>query len=201
MRLAYARVSRAAQDPQLQLDALNAAGVDRIYVDHISGVAERRPELDRLLDHARPGDTVVIWRLDRLGRSMKHLLELIEDLEARGIALVSLNEQIDTTSANGRLVMRMMAALASFERDLLSERTIAGMEAARRQGRIGGRPRALSPSAAEQATLMYRDRATVTKIADTLRVSRATIYRHIATLETPPSARPARTRTPRPGTP
>jgi DNA invertase Pin-like site-specific DNA recombinase len=135
-RLGYARVSTHAQDPQLQLDALNAAGVDRLYVDHISGVATRRPELDRLLDNARPGDTIVIWRLDRLGRSMKHLLDLIEDLERRNIALVSLNEQIDTTSANGRLILRLLAALAAFERDLLAERTKAGLGAARKQGRV-----------------------------------------------------------------
>lgn len=185
MRLGYARVSTSAQDPQLQLDALATAAADRTYVDHISGVATRRPELDKLLDHARPGDTIVIWRLDRLGRSMKHLLELIEDLETRGINLVSLNEQIDTTSANGRLILRLLASLAAFERDLLSERTRAGLDAARRQGRVGGRPRALSPSAAEAATRMYNERNTVTQIAETLRVSRATIYRHIDALESP----------------
>ncbi len=184
-RLGYARVSTHAQDPQLQLDALTAAGVDRIFVDHISGVATRRPELDRLLDHARPGDTIVVWRLDRLGRSMKHLLALIEDLEHRDIALVSLNEQIDTTSANGRLILRLLAALAAFERDLLAERTKAGLEAARKQGRVGGRPRALSPAAVEAATRMYHERTPVTQIADTLRVSRATIYRHVRTLTNP----------------
>ncbi len=114
-RLGYARVSTHAQDPQLQLDALTAARADRISVDHTSGVATRRPELDRLLDNARPGDTVVIWRPDRLGRSMKHLLDLIEDLEQRNIALVSLNEQIDSTS-------HLLAALAAFERDLRADR-------------------------------------------------------------------------------
>jgi DNA invertase Pin-like site-specific DNA recombinase len=118
---------------------------------------------------------------------MKHLLELIDDLEARGINLVSLNEQIETTSANGRLILRLLASLAAFERDLLSERTRAGLDAARRQGRVGGRPRALSPSAAATATAMYRDEQTVTEIAATLRVSRATIYRHIQALETPPA--------------
>jgi DNA invertase Pin-like site-specific DNA recombinase len=179
MRLGYARVSTNAQDPQLQLDALTTAGVDRTYVDHISGVATRRPELDKLLDHARAGDTIVIWRLDRLGRSMKHLLELIEHLENRNIALVSLNEQIDTTSANGRLILRLLASLAAFERDLLSERTKAGLDAARRQGRVGGRPRALSPAAEEAATRMYQEQKPVGEIAATLRVSRATIYRHI----------------------
>jgi len=181
-RLGYARVSTTAQDPQLQLDALAAAGVDRTYLERVSGVAARRPELERLLDHARPGDAIVIWRLDRLGRSMKHLMELIEDLEERGINLVSLNEQIDTTSANGRLILRLLASLAAFERDLLAERTKAGLDAARKQGRVGGRPRALTPAAAAAATAMYQDRKTVTQIAGTLRVSRATIYRHIQTL-------------------
>jgi DNA invertase Pin-like site-specific DNA recombinase len=185
-RLGYARVSTHAQDPQLQLDALKVAGVDRLYVDHVSGVATRRPELDRLLDNARPGDTIVIWRLDRLGRSMKHLLDLIEDLELRNIALVSLNEQIDTTSANGRLILRLMAALAAFERDLLAERTKAGLEAARKQGRVGGRPRALSPAGAAEATRMYREERSVAHIAAALRVSRATIYRHIAALNSTP---------------
>ncbi|MGB8021819.1 MAG: recombinase family protein [Candidatus Nanopelagicales bacterium] len=181
-RLGYARVSTAAQDPQLQLDALAAAGVDEVYVDHASGVATSRPKLDELLRHARAGDTIVIWRLDRLGRSMKHLLELIEQLEQRDIGLVSLNEQIDTTSANGRLILRLLASLAAFERDLLAERRKAGLEAARKQGRIGGRPKALSPAAAEAATDMYREGKTVTQIADTLRVSRATIYRHVQQL-------------------
>jgi len=180
MRLGYARVSTTAQDPQLQLDALAAAAVDRTYVDRASGVATRRPELDRLMETARAGDTIVIWRLDRLGRSMKHLLELVEDLEKRDIALVSLNEQIDTTSANGRLILRLLASLAAFERDLLAERTKAGLDAARKQGRVGGRPKALSPAAAEAATGMHRDGRSVTDIAGTLRVSRATIYRHLA---------------------
>lgn len=182
-RLAYCRISTAAQNPQLQLDAVHAAGVDEVYVDYASGVATSRPKLDELLRHARPGDTIVVWRLDRLGRSMKHLLELIEKLKARDIALVSLNEQIDTSSANGRLILGIMASLAAFERDLVVERTMAGLEAARKQGRAGGRPKALSPAAAQIATSMYRDRQSVTHIATTLRVSRATIYRHIQTLE------------------
>lgn len=182
LRLGYARVSTHAQDPQLQLDALATATVDRTYVDHVSGIAERRPQLDKLLEHARPGDTIVIWRLDRLGRSMKHLLELVEELDDRGIALVSLNEQIDTTTANGRLILHLLAALAAFERDLLAERTKAGLAAARKQGRVGGRPKALSSSAAQAATDMYQANKTVTEIAETLRVSRATIYRHVATI-------------------
>ncbi len=177
MLLGYARVSTTDQDPQLQLDALTAADCQRIYTDHASGAATARPELDRLLDTARADDTIVVWRLDRLGRSMRHLLELAADLEARGIGLCSLNEQIDTTTANGRLIFHVMAALAEFERGLLSERTSAGLQAARAQGRVGGRPKALTPHA-QKAVIDLRDQGkTVAEIAATLRVSRATVYR------------------------
>lgn len=177
MLLGYARVSTTDQDPQLQLDALTAADCQRIYTDHASGAATARPELDRLLDTARAGDTIVVWRLDRLGRSMQHLLDLAADLEARGVGLRSLNEQIDTTTANGRLIFHVMAALAEFERGLLSERTSAGLQAARAKGRVGGRPKALTPQA-QKAVVDLRDQGkTVAEIAAILRVSRATVYR------------------------
>lgn len=126
-------------------------------------MAARGPELDRLLGSIRPGDTLVIRRLDRLGRSMKQLLELIEHLESREFALVSLNEQIDTSTASGRLLLGIMASLAAFERGLLRERAMAGLEAARKQGRVGGRPKALSPAAAEAATGIHGDRQSVTQ--------------------------------------
>ena len=180
LRLGYARVSTNAQDPQLQLDALAAARVDRTYVDHASGVATHRPELDRLLQHARTGDTIVIWRLDRLGRSMKHLIDLVSQLGERDIGLRSLNEQIDTTTANGRFVFTLMAALAAIERELLVERTTAGLQAAKAQGRVGGRPRALTPQAKEVALSMHRADKSVADIAAALKVSRATIYRALA---------------------
>lgn len=189
MLLGYARVSTNEQDPQLQLDALEQVGVDRIYTDHSSGAATARPQLDDMLRNARRGDTIVIWRLDRLGRSTKHLLELTADLDARGIGLRSLNEQIDTTTANGRLIFTLLAAISEFERQLLSERTSAGLQAARKRGRFGGRPRALTPQA-EQAVLDLRDKGqTVTQIAATLRVSRATVYR---ALDEFPTTRPGR---------
>lgn len=177
MLLGYARVSTTDQNPQLQLDALRHAGCEKIYTDHASGAATARPQLDEMLVNARDGDSIVVWRLDRLGRSMKHLLDLTAECEKRGIGLRSLNEQIDTTTANGRLIFHVMAALAEFERGLLSERTQAGLQAARAQGRVGGRPRALAPQA-EQAVIDLRASGkSVTDIAAALKVSRATVYR------------------------
>ncbi len=122
-KLGYARVSTLDQDPALQHDALTAAGCDRIFVDKASGKLESRPALDDLLEQARPGDTVVVWRLDRLGRSLKHLLATVSGLEQRGVAFVSLTEQIDTSTPGGRLIFHVFGALAEFERDLIRERT------------------------------------------------------------------------------
>lgn len=180
MLLGYARVSTTDQDPQLQIDALTAAGVDRLFVDHASGAAASRPQFDQMMETIRRGDTVLVWRLDRLGRSMKHLLELVADFELRDVGLRSLNEQLDTTTANGRLIFHVMAALAEFERGLLSERTRAGLQAAQRKGRMGGRPKALSPSAARAVIDLRNQGKTVAEIAQTLRVSRATVYRELA---------------------
>jgi len=177
MLLGYARVSTTDQDPQLQLDAMHKAGCDRIYTDHASGAATARPRLDELLGHARRCDTIVVWRLDRLGRSMKHLIDLVGELQDRGVGLRSLNEQIDTTTATGRLTFHIFSALAEFERGLLSERTQAGLQAARARGRVGGRPRALTAHAQKAVIDLRRKGKTVTDIAATLRVSRATVYR------------------------
>lgn len=177
MLLGHARVSTTDQDPQLQLDALATAGCERIYADHASGAATARPHLDEMLAHARTEDTIIVWRLDRLGRSMKHLIELVGDWQDRGIGLRSLNEQIDTTTATGRLTCHIFSALAEFERGLLSERTQAGLQAARARGRVGGRPRALS-SQAEKAVVDLRSKGqSVADIAATLKVGRATVYR------------------------
>ena len=174
----YARVSTADQDPQLQLDALNAAGCAQVRTDHASGAREDRPELTRLLGELLAGDTLVVWRLDRLGRSLRHLVEVVGDLEARGIHLRSLTESIDTSTASGKLVFGVFASLAEFERDLIRERTQAGLAAARARGRHGGRPRALSPTQVDLARQM-RDSGdhTVAAIAEALGVGRSTIYR------------------------
>lgn len=181
MLIGYARVSTADQDPQLQLDALSAAGVERLFTDHASGAATSRPQFDQMMQTLRRGDTVLVWRLDRLGRSMRHLLDLVAELEERDVGLRSLNEDLDTTTANGRLIFHVMAALAEFERGLLSERTQAGLSAARRKGRVGGRPKVLTPAALQTLMDLRNQGKSVSEIAEALRVSRATIYRALST--------------------
>ena len=143
--IGYARVSTASQDLGLQRDALERAGCDRIYDDTGSGSIRHRPELDACVDCLRAGDTLVVWRLDRLGRSLRHLIETIGDLEQRNVGFPSLTEGLDTTTAAGRLTLHIFAALAEFERALVLERTRAGLEAARARGRLGGRPTMMSP--------------------------------------------------------
>lgn len=174
----YARVSTTHQDEALQRDALEAAGCDRIYVDHASGATQSRPALDELLGQLRPGDVVVIWRLDRLGRSLRHLLDLVADLQLRGIGLRSLTESIDTSTPGGKLIFHVFAALAEFERDLIRERTQAGLAAARARGRVGGRPTVWTPEKLRTAKAM-RDSGEhdVASIARVLGVSRASVYR------------------------
>src|SRR5690625_2474449 len=142
--LGYARVSTGDQDARLQHDALPGAGCYRILPDPASGALQSRPELDKLLDQLRPGDTLVVWRLDRLGRSIRHLIDQLSELQDRGIEFRSLQENIDTTSPGGRLVFHIFASLAEFERDIITERTNAGLAAARARGRVGGRPPSLT---------------------------------------------------------
>ena len=143
MLVGYARVSTDEQDDALQVDALEQAGCERIYRDKASGATAQRPSLQEALDYVREGDTLVVWRLDRLGRSLKHLIETIGALEERGVGFRSLQEAIDTTTSGGRLIFHIFGALAEFERNLIRERTRAGLAAARARGRKGGRPRAL----------------------------------------------------------
>ncbi|WP_159796567.1 recombinase family protein [Puerhibacterium puerhi] len=181
MLLGYERVSTRDQSPALQRDALVAAGCDRIWTETASGTRAARPELDDLLSNARAGDVLVVWRLDRLGRSVKHLVAVIESLAARGIEFRSLTEGIDTTTPNGRLTFHIFAAIAEFEAALTRERTHAGLAAARDRGRVGGRPRALAGEKAAAADrLLEAPGARVTSVARALGVSRATIYRHVA---------------------
>jgi DNA invertase Pin-like site-specific DNA recombinase len=178
--IGYARVSTADQDPSLQIDALKAAGCVKVFTDKASGTKDHRPQLDRLLDQLRPGDTVVVWRLDRLGRSLRHLITLTEQFEQEQVGLKSLCESIDTTTANGRLFFKIMGALAEFERDLMSERTHAGLAAARARGRKGGRPPSMTPEKIKAANQLYAAREmTVDEIGRTLGVSRKTVYRHL----------------------
>ena len=143
--LGYARVSTVAQSARMQTDALEAAGCLKIFTDHASGKLDRRPELDRLLDHLRAGDTLVVWRLDRLGRTVRHLIDLVADLDTRQVGFRSLTENIDTTTTGGRLVFHIFAGLAQMERELISERTRAGLNAARARGRQGGRRPVMTP--------------------------------------------------------
>ena len=181
MYIGYARVSTADQNPALQLDALAGAGVDCVFADHgVSGSAASRPELDRCLEHLRPGDTLVVWRLDRLARSLKHLLTLVEDLSARGVHLRSLTENIDTSSASGRLVLSVFGALAEFERELIRERTTAGLAAARNRGARVGRPVAVTPEQLAQARTLVGAGHPVAEVARTLGVGRSTLYRALS---------------------
>ncbi|MGY3317274.1 recombinase family protein [Arthrobacter sp. TE12232] len=176
--LGYARVSTGDQDAALQQDALKAAGCYRIFTDTASGSLESRPELTKVLDQLRPGDTLVVWRLDRLGRSIRHLIDQLADLQDRGVGFRSVQEAIDTTSSGGRLVFHVFAALAEFERDLIRERTNAGLQTARARGRVGGRPPLLTKDKLRTARRMYEQKdMTVEKIGEVLGVSRTTVYR------------------------
>jgi DNA invertase Pin-like site-specific DNA recombinase len=178
MAFGYARVSTTQQDEALQRDALEAAGVDRVYVDQASGATESRPALDDMLGQLRPGDIVVIWRLDRLGRSLRHLIDLVADLEQRAVGLRSLTESIDTATPAGKLIFHVFAALAEFERDLNRERTHAGLAAARARGRVGGRPTGWTPEKLRTAWDMRANgEHDIASIARVLGVSRASVYR------------------------
>lgn len=175
----YARVSTGDQNPALQEDALRHAGCDRIITERASGVRER-PGLQRTLDLLRTGDTLVVWRIDRLGRSTGELVTLVNTLSARGIHFRSLTEGIDTTTAGGELVFTIFAAVAQMERRVIVERTHAGLAAARARGRIGGRPRALTEAQARAVRAAHGDGQTVIELAHAFGVSRATIYRTIS---------------------
>jgi DNA invertase Pin-like site-specific DNA recombinase len=180
----YARVSTLEQDEALQRDALEAAGCDRLFVDRASGKLGPRPALEAMLDQLRAGDTVVVWRLDRLGRSLRHLIDIFAELDNRGVAFRSLTESIDTSTPGGRLVFHVFASLAEFERDLIRERTLAGLAAARARGRRGGRPTVWTPEKLRAAVDMHRSGAhDVAAIARVLGVSRATVYRGLAATE------------------
>ena len=176
--IGYARVSTTRQHLDMQLDALKASGCTRIHTDTASGALTARPGLDQALDELDEGDTLVVWRLDRLGRSLPHLVTTIDNLTKRGVNLKSLHEAIDTTTPTGRLMVHLIASLAEFERELTIERTIAGLEAAKARGTNLGRPTVWTPQRAEAATALLAAGATVTQTAAALGVSRATIYRH-----------------------
>jgi DNA invertase Pin-like site-specific DNA recombinase len=183
MKIGYARVSTKEQSFDLQLDALRKAGCKKIYQETVSGAKAARLQLDLMLDNLRAGDVLVIWKLDRLGHSLQHLVELVHGLMEKGVGLKSLNDPIDTTTPQGRLSFNLFASLAEFERDLIRERTQAGLSAARARGRRGGRPRGLPSSAevtARAAETLYTERKlSVRQIADRLGISKSTLYAYL----------------------
>ncbi len=188
--LGYARVSTAEQSADLQVDELTAAGCWKVWTDSASGVLDRRPQLDEVLEQLRPGDTLVVWRLDRLGRSLRHLIDMVTGLDERQVGFRSLRENIDTTTAGGRLVFHLFGALAQFEREIIRDRTLAGLAAARARGRSGGRPSKLTAEQRRQARKMYDARElTVEQISRVLGVSRTSIYRALA--DSRPTSEPA----------
>lgn len=175
--IGYARVSRTEQSTDLQHDALIAAGCTRIFTDEMSGARADRPGLKQALDYVREGDTLAVWRLDRVGRSVSHLIEVVGELERRGVALQSLTEQIDTSSPSGRLVFHVFSAIAEFERNLIRERVTAGLEAARKRGRIGGRPKVVDAAKARSIRAMRAQGMTTSEILESAQISRATLFR------------------------
>ena len=190
MLIGYARVSTSMQDLQLQTDALRAAGCKKIFTDTASGKNRDRPGLDDALTHLRPGDCFVVWKLDRLGRNVRDMLNLAAELEQKGANLQSLTDKIDTSAPHGRFYFTVMSALAEMERDLMRERTKAGLEAAKRAGRLGGRPTVMTDIQMAAARDMLRQKRPRKKIAEAIHVSVPTIYRHF-----PVSKRRSRSKT------
>ncbi|MGV1037635.1 MAG: recombinase family protein [Candidatus Nanopelagicales bacterium] len=175
--IGYARVSTTDQSTDLQVDALTLAGAARIFIDHASGATTDRPALISCLEYLNPDDTLLVWRIDRLGRSITDLIKLVSDLSDRGIQFRSLTEAIDTSTPGGELVFHIFAALAQMERRLLSERTRAGLAAARARGNVGGRPTVMTVEKLEAARAMYANGATYTVISTALEIGRSTVRR------------------------
>jgi DNA invertase Pin-like site-specific DNA recombinase len=180
MFIGYARVSTHEQTLNLQKDALHKAGCEQIFTDTISGTKSERKGLTEALGHLREGDTLVVWRLDRLGRSLRHLIDTITSLRERGVGFKSLTENVDTTTSSGKLVFHIFGALAEFEREIIRERTQAGLESARSRGKVGGRPKALTVKEVQMLRNMATDKSlTVSDICKTLGIGRTTFYRYV----------------------
>ncbi|MFL5658335.1 MAG: recombinase family protein [Ktedonobacteraceae bacterium] len=182
MLMGYARVSTQDQTLDLQTDALNRAGCEKIFTDTTSGAKSERPGLQEAMNHLRAGDTLVVWRLDRLGRTLKHLIATIADLSEKGIGFRSLQENMDTTTSGGKLIFHIFGALAEFEREIIRERTNAGLQAARARGRVGGRPRIQTkdPKKITLARKLYDDASMpVQEICEQLHISKSTLYRYV----------------------
>jgi len=179
MLIGYARVSTTDQHLALQTDALQAAGCERLFRDTVSGAKTERPGLTAALGECRPGDTLVVWKLDRLGRSLPHLVETVRELVARGVGFQSVQEQIDTTTSGGKLIFHLFASLAEFERDLIRERTNAGLSAARARGRKGGRPKGVDQKKQKAALALKKDAGhSIREICAIVGISRNTYYKY-----------------------
>jgi DNA invertase Pin-like site-specific DNA recombinase len=188
MKLGYVRVSTLEQTLALQQDELTAAGCEKILTDTISGSKAERPGITKALEQLRAGDTLVVWRLDRLGRSLPHLIVTIIRLRDQGVEFRNLHEQIDTSTPSGKLIFHMFGALAEFERDIIRERTLAGLAAALGRGRKGGRPRRVLSKQILQAQHMFADKSnSIQDICQTLHISKTTLYRYLKTLPSPQS--------------
>jgi DNA invertase Pin-like site-specific DNA recombinase len=186
MKVGYARVSRQDQNLDLQRRELEAADCEKIFEERVSSRKERRPVLQEALDYLRTGDVLVVWRLDRLGRSLKELIELVGDLQERGVEFKSLRESLDTTTPGGKLVFHVFASIAEFERDIIRERTMAGLEAARARGRKGGRKPVMDERKIALASNLMKARVMpVSEVCETVGVSRATLYRYVKPDGTP----------------
>ena len=180
MLIGYARVSTFDQNSDLQKDALEKVGCEKIFTDTISGTVSQRPGLTKIKEILRKGDTLVVWRLDRLGRSLKDLIDWMNYLDTEGVALKSLQESIDTSTATGKLVFHVFGALAEFERNLIQERTQAGLSAARARGRLGGRPKTLNDDKKQVVIDLYNERKlTVKKICEMMNISKPTLYSYV----------------------
>lgn len=180
MLIGYARVSTDDQNLDLQKDALNKIGCEHIYEDQLSGAKDQRPGLQKALDYSREGDTLVVWRLDRLSRSLRDPIEMINLLDEKGIGLKSIHESIDTSSSSGKLIFHIFGALAEFERNLIRERTQAGLQAARARGRNGGRPKSLGPDKRALAVKLYDEKKhSISQICHMMEISKPTLYKYI----------------------
>ena len=177
MKIGYARVSTIDQNPNAQRDALKVAGCEKVVTEKVSGASLKRPKLEKLLRSLDAGDVLTVWRLDRVGRSLPHLLEVVADLKARDVGFQSLNETIDTTTANGELIFHLFASMAQFERSLIVERTQAGLMAAKKRGARLGRPPALTTARIKHARKLIEAGEQPTAVAASLGVNRSTLYR------------------------
>lgn len=180
MKIGYARVSTTDQNPDLQLDALKKAGCRKVFTDEASGASITRPQLKKTLAILKAGDVLIVWKLDRLGRSLSHLIQLTSELAGRGVGFRSLSEAIDTTSAHGKLLLHMLGALAEFERSLITERTRAGLAAAKRRGVKVGRKPKLSPAQVKHAAKLIAGGERGDEVAKTMQVGKSTLYRALA---------------------